>query len=422
MKNFFKGISFSSIAAGALAAVTSFLLSAKIGIAGSVIGVAIGSVVSAVSTQIYKNVLSESGKKLQDVAGVGDSGESAESGAESSTEGNGTARPASGETTRVITTSGTMPMPAIPAPPDDPEATVVGLHGIAQHDGGRRPRTAGSAAAQAEGLLDGRNSDATRVIGSSAANMAHDGRTASGVAGAKAAGKSTAGKSNRTKRIAIIVSVVSALAAVGLTAAIIMLVTQGQGTDTVVRDWVNQSNTPSRQEQYRRPDTTTNDKKSDGTTDGTTGNSDNTDGTDSTDDDGTTSSNGTEGSDSGSNSGSDGTGSSGSSSSGSSSSGNSSSNSGSGSSSGNSSNGSGSSSSNSGSGSSDSNGSSSGSESSGSSSSNGSGSSSGSGGSSSDGSSGSGSTGSDSSSGASTESATGGSSGGIGTSTGGSAA
>ena len=57
MKNFFKGISFfSSICAGALAAVTSFLLSAKIGIAGSVIGVAAGSVVSAVATQVYKNV------------------------------------------------------------------------------------------------------------------------------------------------------------------------------------------------------------------------------------------------------------------------------------------------------------------------------------------------------------------------------
>lgn len=61
MKNFFKGISLSSIAAGALAAVTSFLLSAKIGIAGSVIGVAIGSIVSAVSSQIYQNVLHESG-------------------------------------------------------------------------------------------------------------------------------------------------------------------------------------------------------------------------------------------------------------------------------------------------------------------------------------------------------------------------
>lgn len=63
MKNFFKGISFSSIFAGALAAVTSFLLSAKIGIAGSVIGVAAGSIVSAVATQVYKNVLKASGEE-----------------------------------------------------------------------------------------------------------------------------------------------------------------------------------------------------------------------------------------------------------------------------------------------------------------------------------------------------------------------
>ncbi|WEV42795.1 hypothetical protein OZX57_04775 [Bifidobacterium sp. ESL0682] len=62
MKNFFKGISVSQIIAGALAAVTSFLLSAKIGIAGSVIGVAVGSIVSAVASQIYQNVLNESGK------------------------------------------------------------------------------------------------------------------------------------------------------------------------------------------------------------------------------------------------------------------------------------------------------------------------------------------------------------------------
>ncbi len=62
-EEFFKGISFSSIFAGALAAVTSFLLSAKIGIAGSVIGVAAGSIVSAVATQVYKNVLKASGEK-----------------------------------------------------------------------------------------------------------------------------------------------------------------------------------------------------------------------------------------------------------------------------------------------------------------------------------------------------------------------
>lgn len=65
MKNFFKGISFTQVLAGSLAAVTSFLLSSKIGIAGSVIGVAIGSIVSAVASQIYQNVIRASKEKIQ---------------------------------------------------------------------------------------------------------------------------------------------------------------------------------------------------------------------------------------------------------------------------------------------------------------------------------------------------------------------
>lgn len=68
MKNFFKGLSFSQLFAGALAAITSFLLSSKIGIAGSVIGVAVASIVSTAASQIYKNVIDASSKKLQDAA------------------------------------------------------------------------------------------------------------------------------------------------------------------------------------------------------------------------------------------------------------------------------------------------------------------------------------------------------------------
>lgn len=70
MRNFFKGLSVTQLSAGALAAVTSFLLSAKIGIAGSVIGVAVGSIVSAVASQIYQNVLKASSEKLQNARAV----------------------------------------------------------------------------------------------------------------------------------------------------------------------------------------------------------------------------------------------------------------------------------------------------------------------------------------------------------------
>lgn len=62
------GISMSQVTAGALAAVTSLLLSSQIGIAGSVIGVAIASVISTVSGQVYKVMLSRSADKLKAMA------------------------------------------------------------------------------------------------------------------------------------------------------------------------------------------------------------------------------------------------------------------------------------------------------------------------------------------------------------------
>ncbi|MEF2829425.1 MAG: hypothetical protein U0N58_01595, partial [Senegalimassilia anaerobia] len=81
-KSLFEGLSGAQLTAGALAAVTSMLLSAQIGIAGSVIGVAVGSVVSTVASQVYKRFLEQSATKLR---GMRDSDE------ESSTDGVGVA-------------------------------------------------------------------------------------------------------------------------------------------------------------------------------------------------------------------------------------------------------------------------------------------------------------------------------------------
>lgn len=61
----FDGISKAQVLAGALASVTSMLLSSKIGIAGSVIGVAVGSVVSTVASTVYKNILNNSANALK---------------------------------------------------------------------------------------------------------------------------------------------------------------------------------------------------------------------------------------------------------------------------------------------------------------------------------------------------------------------
>ncbi len=68
IRGLFDGLSVSQVTAGALAAVTSMLLSAQIGIAGSVIGVAVGSVVSTVSSQLYKKFLAGSAEKIRGLA------------------------------------------------------------------------------------------------------------------------------------------------------------------------------------------------------------------------------------------------------------------------------------------------------------------------------------------------------------------
>ncbi|WP_139652342.1 hypothetical protein [Raoultibacter phocaeensis] len=63
----FDDLSATQVIAGALAAVTSMLLASQIGIAGSVIGVGVGSIVSAVASQLYKKFLAASADKLKDL-------------------------------------------------------------------------------------------------------------------------------------------------------------------------------------------------------------------------------------------------------------------------------------------------------------------------------------------------------------------
>ena len=77
MKNFFGNIKWSQILAGALAAVTSFLFMNKIGIAGSVIGAAVASIVTALATQVYQDVLKASHDTMQKITSAdGDSTDS----------------------------------------------------------------------------------------------------------------------------------------------------------------------------------------------------------------------------------------------------------------------------------------------------------------------------------------------------------
>lgn len=204
VRNFFKGLSVTQLSAGALAAVTSFLLSAKIGIAGSVIGVAVGSIVSAVASQIYQNVLKASSEKLQNAVPF------------HATDGADGADGAEGETA-VSADDATTRLDAIAESAAEPVAATQTMPAT-----GRVVRGSASASRR-----DGVSSGVTEV-----------GRNRSGVN--RQRGSATSAKA---KRVAILVAIGSALVAVAVTAGIILAVTQGQGTDSVVRDWVDRSYT-----------------------------------------------------------------------------------------------------------------------------------------------------------------------------------
>lgn len=64
-KGLFEDISIPQIIAGAAAAATSVALASKIGIAGSVIGAAVSSVITVVSSQVYRHFISASAKALK---------------------------------------------------------------------------------------------------------------------------------------------------------------------------------------------------------------------------------------------------------------------------------------------------------------------------------------------------------------------
>jgi len=315
VKKFFQGISMSQIVAGSLAAVTSFLLSAKIGIAGSVIGAAASYVISTLAANIYGTILRASGEKLQEVNPLnGDSGADADD-EESKTDAKDAEKDAPDAKSD-----------AESEPSDDGEETVVGRFNgtevLAAGTAGAKGRRLGigdvplppAAANATNGNANGR---VGRIAGSNGFGDVPSANTSTYTV-SELRGK----RKIDPKRMAIIVSVVSGLLGVAITAGVVMLITNGNGTDTVVRNIVSPSSTSktttntgtTTQETPTKPENpgaqngygTTGDT-TDGTTDGTnTGTTSGSTGTDSS----TGSSSGTTSGSTGSSSGSSSSGSS----------------------------------------------------------------------------------------------------------------
>lgn len=232
IKGLFEGLSVSQVTAGALAAVTSMLLSAQIGIAGSVIGVAVGSVVSTVSSQLYKKFLAGSAEKLRGFA----SSDNEEENAAANTV-------AAQNATQSFAHAQTTVMPITRAPFEGAETTTLSSVGTATH-AFNEAAVPSANSAETSVLSAGQivGADAHDMRGSQAAQGAQSNtpriNSATGHTGneshATGVVEIEAQKQKTMQRRVLAVSVASSLAAILLFAGLVLMFTGGEGIGTKV--------------------------------------------------------------------------------------------------------------------------------------------------------------------------------------------
>lgn len=232
MKNFFHDISWAQIAAGALAAMTSFWLAAKIGVAGSIIGVAIGSIVSAVASQIYKNLLEASGQKFQETV-IGSDDEK-KNGKDATDEKAHRSRVVSAGTDQTSVAEPVGGSKGAPTPGEETLKLPPAQTGNEETSTMSSEKTETSGSASLGRTISSVKNGGSGKRGKSILGDAHQKSSPTPL---------SAQQVKRRKRNIIIVSVVSSLVAVILSALAINYLTQGQGTDHVVRSVVSPSTT-----------------------------------------------------------------------------------------------------------------------------------------------------------------------------------
>lgn len=232
IKGLFEGLSVSQVTAGALAAVTSMLLSAQIGIAGSVIGVAVGSVVSTVSSQLYKKFLAGSAEKLRGFASSDNEEENAATNAV-----------AAQSATQSFAHAQTTVMPITRAPFEGAETTTlpsVGTATRAFNEAAVPSANSAETSVLSAGQIVG--ADAHDMRGSQAAQGTQSNtpriNSATGHTGnashATGVVEIEAQKQKTMQRRVLAVSVASSLAAILLFAGLVLMFTGGEGIGTKV--------------------------------------------------------------------------------------------------------------------------------------------------------------------------------------------
>ena len=253
LKKFFKDISWAQIVASGLSAITVFLLSAKIGLAGSIIGAALASIISTVTSQLYRNVLDESSKHVKNKFGDNDS-DAAEPGYDDRGSDDGpfgqdpsarsagmarrVGRSASGSSTAIpgAQTSDGRTSDAV-RPATDIFSNVVpgsGMPDSGRNGQGGVRRVAGGRASAMSAASAGSRSARSWAVRDSALRGPH-------------AGKRSRKAGMPTGRKVVLVAIASALLALGVVSGVIMLATHGQGTDAIVRDAVSTAQTVRKQ-------------------------------------------------------------------------------------------------------------------------------------------------------------------------------
>ena len=233
IKGLFEGLSVSQVTAGALAAVTSMLLSAQIGIAGSVIGVAVGSVVSTVSSQLYKKFLAGSAEKLRGFASSDNEEDNAAANAV-----------AAQSATQSFAHAQTTVMPITRAPFEGAETTTLPSLGTATTRAFNEAAVPSANSAETSVLSAGQivGADAHDMRGSQAAQGTQSNtpriNSAAGHTGnashATGVVEIEAQKQKTMQRRVLAVSVASSLAAILLFAGLVLMFTGGEGIGTKV--------------------------------------------------------------------------------------------------------------------------------------------------------------------------------------------
>lgn len=180
LASLFEGMSGSQLIAGALAAATSLLLSSYIGIAGSVVSAAIAYVVSAVASQLYKKMLSASADKIRDVV------------------------PGASSSTSVMSETEQLEIRDATSDAREQKTVVFDERAVAQ-------------------------AQATRAINANDVRYRAFEATAGGKDPAVQRAHERRNRKSRVKRQVVIVSVISALVAIGITAGLIHVATAGAG-------------------------------------------------------------------------------------------------------------------------------------------------------------------------------------------------